>query len=547
MKSIENLVRLCIKDKKNKRIVLLLTLFAFLGSVYLIPLEIVKAKMLPGKDSNTFNIYVDLPSGSSVSQTKNVTDEIVKILQVEKEILDVEVFLGTSSPLDFAGLVKMSALKSGENFAEIVVNIMKKHDREEPSYLMAQRLRIKINDVVSKISPNTVIKMVEPPAGPPTLAAVVAEIYGKNYNSIEKLANKVSTVFKNTKGLVDIDVIGDDDYDKYALILDYEKIKRYKLEVSSITDLISTAFDGRIINAKNSPKSSTQIDLFMRMKQRNLDINQAISTLKVKNANGVMYSLKDFVKVKKEKASKTIYSKDLNLMLNVVAETDMVSQIYPLLDARTFILENFGDEYEVKSSNMLNLELIEKKTGEHLKLVWDGELKVTLDTFRDLGGAFIAALILIFLLMVVYYKNFALSGIVLIASFLSIIGVIVGHFIVDVFTTHTFFLTATSLIGFIALIGISSRNGLLLIDFTKHLIKEGHDKKEAIIKSASIRAKPIFLTAASIILASTLLASDAVFGGLGVALIFGTVSAVIASLVVVPVLIDNLDVKKLMD
>ena len=541
MNSINNLVHLCIKNKKNKTIVLLVTLFAFLFSIYLLPLEVVKAKMLPGKDSNTFTVYVDLPTGSSIYETKKVTDGVVGVLQKEKEVLDSEVFLGTSSPLDFAGLVKMSGLKSGENFAEIVVNILKKHDREEPSFLMAQRLRIEINKVVEKINPKATIKMVEPPAGPPVLAAIVAEIYGDNYNSIEKLAKRVEKVFKKTDGLVDIDIIGDDDYEKYEYILDYEKIKRLGIRVSSVTDLLETAFNGKVINTKNSSKYSTQIDLFMRTKQRDFDVENALSSLKVKSSNGNLVPLVSIVKVKKVKNEKTIYSKDLKTMLNVVAETDMVSQIYPLLDARTFIKENFGDEYKVTSANMLNLWLTDKKTGEKLKLVWDGELKVTLDTFRDLGGAFIAALVLIFLLMVVYYKNFALSGIVLLSSFLSIIGVIFGHLFVDIVTTHTFFLTATSLIGFIALIGISSRNALLLIDFTKHLVANGTEKKEAIATSASIRAKPIILTAASIILASILLANDAVFGGLGVSLIFGTIAAVIASIFVVPVLIDNID------
>jgi multidrug efflux pump subunit AcrB len=547
MNSIKNLVHLCIKNKKNKTIVLLVTLFAFLFSVYLIPLEIVKAKMLPGKDSNTFTVYVDLPTGSSIYQTKKVTDGVVGVLQKEKEVLDSEVFLGTSSPLDFAGLVKMSGLKSGENFAEIVVNILKKHDRDEPSFLMAQRLRVEINKVVEKINPNATIKMVEPPAGPPVLAAIVAEIYGNDYNSIEKLARRVEKVFKKTDGLVDIDIIGDDDYEKYEYVLDYEKIKRLGITVNSVTDLLEIAFNGKVINTKNSSKYSTQIDLFMRTKQRDFDVENALSSLKVKSSNGNLVPLVSIVKVKKVKNEKTIYSKDLKPMLNVVAETDMVSQIYPLLDARTFIKENFGDEYEVTSANMLNLWLTDKKTGEKLKLVWDGELKVTLDTFRDLGGAFIAALVLIFLLMVVYYRNFALSGIVLLSSFLSIIGVIFGHLFVDIVTTHTFFLTATSLIGFIALIGISSRNALLLIDFTKQLVATGTEKKEAIATSASIRAKPIILTAASIILASLLLANDAVFGGLGVSLIFGTIAAVIASIFVVPVLIDNIDESVLKD
>jgi multidrug efflux pump subunit AcrB len=215
------------------------------------------------------------------------------------------------------------------------------------------------------------------------------------------------------------------------------------------------------------------------------------------------------------------------------------------MDARNVILDTFVDEYEIHKIGLFNLELIDKKTAERYELLWDGEMEVTLDTFVDLGGAFIAALILIFLLMVIYYKSFILSGVVLLGSFLSIIGVIFGHLIMDIFTTDTFFLTATSLIGFIALIGISSRNSLLLIDFTKSLmIDKGMHKKEAIAYATATRAKPIFLTAAAIILASTLLASDAVFGGLGVSLIFGTIAAVIASLVVVPVLIHNSDLER---
>jgi len=173
-------------------------------------------------------------------------------------------------------------------------------------------------------------------------------------------------------------------------------------------------------------------------------------------------------------------------------------------------------------------------------LRWDGEMKVSLDTFRDLGGAFISALILIFLLLVIYYKSYAIAGIVLLGSFLSLIGVIVGHWVANWFTSETFFLTATSLIGFIALIGISSRNSLLLIDFAKSLMEfHGMEKRRAIAVAAATRAKPIMLTAVAIILGSALLAGDPVFGGLGVALISGTVAAVFVSLLFVPVLMDN--------
>jgi multidrug efflux pump subunit AcrB len=170
-------------------------------------------------------------------------------------------------------------------------------------------------------------------------------------------------------------------------------------------------------------------------------------------------------------------------------------------------------------------------------------MKVSLDTFRDLGGAFIAALVLMFLLIVVYYKSFALSGIVLVGSFLSIIGVIIGHWITDkiqlaLLDTH-FFLTATSLIGFISLMGISARSSLLLIDFTKSLTNEGMEKKRAIAKATATRAKPILLTALAIILGSLLLATDPIFGGLGVALIFGSMAATLVSLFFIPILMDN--------
>ena len=176
-------------------------------------------------------------------------------------------------------------------------------------------------------------------------------------------------------------------------------------------------------------------------------------------------------------------------------------------------------------------------------LRWDGEMKVSLDTFRDLGGAFIAALVLMFLLMVVYYKSFALSGIVLTGSFLSIIGVLFGHYITDqialIFTGVNFFLTATSLIGFISLMGISARSSLLLIDFSKSLIADGIERKRAIAIATATRAKPIMLTAVAIILGSLLLATDPIFGGLGIALIFGSMAATLVSLFFVPVLMDN--------
>ena len=345
----------------------------------------------------------------------------------------------------------------------------------------------------------------------------------------------------------------DEIYDTFKLIPIKDKVSRSGLSVDQINKILYLAFEGMNVAVKDTINANHQIGIFVSLSKetKNLQdnslqtIKNKLSSLNLMNQKGMMVPLTEVVEIIKVQSNPKIYQKNLKPMVNVIATTDMVSQVYPLLEARDTMIEHFAKEYEVlkvpgMSTYMFDLELKDTQTGEVHLLRFDGEMKVTLDTFRDLGGAFIAALVLIFLLLVIYYKSFAISGIILAGSFLSIIGVIIGHFVADIITAQTFFLTATSLIGFIALMGISSRNSLLLIDFTNTLIQEKQiEKKRAIAIASNTRAKPIMLTAIAIILGSSLLASDPVFGGLGVALISGTVAAVIVSLVFIPVLMDN--------
>ena len=549
----EKLVREGVQSSKQRKIILIGTLIAFILSVLMIaPTKLVLAKMLPGKNNDTFNVYVTLANGNSIEQTKKVTDCVSGFIVQEKEVLDTEVFLGMGSPLDFAGLIKGSQFKNNENLAEIVVNITKKHHRDEPSYLMVQRMRPLIQNSCEKLYPNTNISFVEPPAGPPTMAALVMEVYGNNASDIRKISKRIETIFKETEGLVDIDTMEDEIYDTFEVIVNSTKIAKSGVDVKQLNNILYLAFEGMQIAVKNSDKYNDQIPIYLSLSQdskrftnKNLEsVKVKLTSLKLMNQMGMMIPITELVNIVPKKSNPMIMTKDLHLMTNVLAETDMVSQVYPLIEAKHSIMKQFSDDYNVKEVGLFNLKITDKKSGASFDLIWDGEMKVTIDTFIDLGAAFIAALILIFLLMVIYYKSYTLSGIILLGSFLSIIGVIVGHWIMDLFTADTFFLTATSLIGFIALIGISSRNSLLLIDFTKSLMRDkGLSKAEAIAYSTATRAKPIFLTAIAIMLASTLLAGDAVFGGLGVALIFGTIAAVVASLIVVPVLLFMSDLE----
>ena len=544
----EGIIYSILDSKPKKFLVLFLTFLAFIGSLWMFPTSLVLAKMLPGKSANTYSIYVDLPSGSSHVETSKVTTCIVDILKKESEVRDIEIFSGLGAPLDYAGLVKGSAFKRGENVAEIVVNLTDLETRDEKSFSMTHRLRPVLQDACSIIKKGTSIKMVEEPAGPPTLAAIVVELYGEDGAGLSSLGARIKEILKETDGLVDVDTLEDDIYEKFELGIDKKKIIRSGLSIKQVNEILYLAFEGSEITVKNSNDSPEQIPLFLVLSQDSkslktfskISLERKLSSLKLVNNKGYMVPLNELVSVRLAKSRPAIMSKNLQRVLVIVAETDMVSQVYPLLDARSEIKEKLGDDFEITSGSLFNLNLVDRKTNAEYSLVWDGEMKVSMDTFRDLGAAFITALVVIFLLMVIYYKSFALSGIVLLGSFLSIIGVIVGHWVIDVFTQETFFLTATSLIGFIALMGISSRNSLLLIDFTISLIEEkGMKKRRAIANSTATRAKPIFLTAVTILLASSMLVVDPIFGGLGVALIFGTIAAVIVSLVFIPVLMDN--------
>jgi multidrug efflux pump subunit AcrB len=346
----------------------------------------------------------------------------------------------------------------------------------------------------------------------------------------------------------------DDVYTKFEIIPNVEKIISSNLSVEQVSSILYMAFKGSVVATKNSTRQQDQIPIFVSLDKETRTLSSAtkeqlelkLSRLKLLNRQGAMVPVKEVVEIIPTIADPTIYKKNMKQMVTVTAECDLVSQVYPLMDAREIMIKKLEREFTVErlvgaSTYMFDLALVHKETGEKILVRWDGEMKVSLDTFRDLGGAFISALVLMFLLMVVYYKSFALSGIVLVGSFLSIIGVIIGHYISDIIFLHFitgvhFYLTATSLIGFISLMGISARSSLLLIDFTKSLIESGIEKNRAIAISTATRAKPILLTAVAIILGSLLLATDPIFGGLGVALIFGSMASTAVSLFYIPVL-----------
>lgn len=543
---LETLILNILNSKSKIFLVYFITLVLFILSILTLPSEILKAKMLPDKDSDTFSIYIDLKDGSSKTQTKEVVNCVVQNLQENENITNISAFISQGQPIDFAGLVKQSSLKSKENQAELMVNIKRFKDRDITSYNLVNSLRTVVQEKCQK--DETVIKFIQLPAGPPVLASLVAEIYGgDSFESRRDFAIKVANIFKNQNTLVDIDILASDDFETFTLEINSNKAIISGVDLEHLKATLYLAFEGMEVSVVNDKNAQKQIPIFLRLDDSKLldnsskdALNNKLNSLKIINNQGQMITISELVSIKPTIKEAELTSKNLKPLINVIAETSNDSQIYPLLDSRNEMINSLSEDFEITKTSMLNLEFKDKKSGEKFELIFDGELQVTIDTFIDLGLAFIIALVLIFLLMVVYYKNFALSGAIVLSSFISIIGVIFAHIIMDIFTKDTFYLTATSLIGFIALIGINSRNSTLIIDFSKQLVEENNlGIKEAIAKATATRSKPIILTVLVLVFASSLIANDAVFGGLGVALIGGTLISYVVSMFFVPVIIRN--------
>jgi len=358
MKGFAKFIYNIINSRFKKFIVILLTALAFFASLMMFPTKLVLAKMLPGKSDNTYSIYIDTPTGSSIEQTKKVAECVTNILKNEKEVTNMSIFYGQGIPLDYAGLVKGASMKRTENVAEISVNLTDKHSRDEPSFLMTKRLRPIIQGECEKVVKGTVIKLIEQPSGPPTLASIVVEVQGDDLDKSRKLAVEVANILSKTEGLVDIDVMADDIFEKYQLVPNIDKVARSGLSIEQINNILYLAFEGMVIAIKNSENYSDQIPIFLILDKRSKllkngskdAIRSKLTSLNLMNQRGMMVPLVEVVDIKKVKSEPSIMHKDLKRTINVIAETDMVSQVYPLLDAREKMKEYFSKDYIVEDS-----------------------------------------------------------------------------------------------------------------------------------------------------------------------------------------------------
>ncbi|MFQ5487689.1 MAG: efflux RND transporter permease subunit [Gammaproteobacteria bacterium] len=489
----------------------------------------VELKMLPKGNKNTFNITIDMPEGTPLENTDTVAREIGDILRRHPMVTDYETYVGMAGPVDFNGMLRGATVKQGPHVAEIRVNLVDKRERHIKSAEIVLQLRDRLRPVYER-HPGANIKLVEDPPGPPVRATLLGEIYGPDYQTTRRLAKTVRNAFEETWDLVDIDDSVGDDQIQYRVTVDKEKAAAAGVDTESVATLLRDFVAGFDIGKLHAEHERQPVAIRVQLPRRFRIAPRDLDRLFVTTADGTQIPVAAIAKVEEVVAPKPIYSKDGFPVVYVSGEPATGSQVYPLLD-----LDRRLDGTELLPGIRLNtggmgFTRATPDPAFDYQMLWEGEMRLTLDVFRDLGAAFIVAIVLIYLLLVAYYSSFALPLIVMGAIPLTMIGIFPGHLI----TQQPF--TATSMIGMIALAGIVVRNSVLLIDFILDNRARDVDLKAAVLEAGAVRTRPILLTALAVIAGTSIMISDPVFGGLGVSMAFGTFASTLLTLFVIPLI-----------
>ena len=509
--------------RKLFRRLFLVGVLGLLFAVMLLPVyDRVQFKMLPKNNTNTFNITIDMPEDASLETTDRVARQIGDILRETDYVHNYETTIGRSGVVDFNGLLRGSGLNRGSHVAEIRVNLTNKHTRKATSIEIARQLRAPIAAVADRTGAN--IKLVEDPPGPPVRATILAELYGPDYQELRRIAREIRRdVFENTADVVDIDDSVTDDVTEYEVVIDHEKAALAGIATAQVTQTLQSFIAGYNAGTVHMEGEHEPVNIRLQIPLRDRISKDDLDRIFVLTPQGRKMPLSEIASITERRAEKPILHKDETPVVYVTGELGSTSQVYAVMKMRQYLLEN-----PLPGGVSLQQHFIDAPEPGQYTLRWDGEMRLTLDVFRDLGMAFAVALVLIYLVLVGYYRSFILPVIVMGAIPLTMIGVFPGHAIMGQY------FTATSMIGFIALAGIVVRNSLLLIDFIIEYRNAGHTLESAVMQAGITRLRPILLTAIAIILGTLVMIFDPVFGGLAISLIYGTFASTILTLFVIP-------------
>ena len=497
-----------------------------LVTMALVPLKRVTVKMLPFDNKSELQVIVDLPEDRTLEETASLAREMGEYLKTVPEVTDFQTYVGTAAPFNFNGLVRHYFLRQGNSVADIQVNFVDKGQRDQQSHAIAKRLRPTLKGIADRHGAR--IKVAEIPPGPPVLATLVAEIYGPDPGRRIGIAGQVKQIFTQTAGVVDVDWYVENDQPKILFEVDQEKAARSGLSVEEVSQSLRMALAGAGAGLAHLEKEKEPVELFIRMPLRKRAEIGDLQAIALPTPSGSLVPLSELVKKRDTLEDKTLYRKNLKNVTYVIGDVAGTeeSPVYAILKMkeavdRLRLPEGYGLRQYSTAQPWLE---------DTYSLKWDGEWQITYEVFRDLGVAFGAVLILIYVLIVAWFRSFVTPLVIMAPIPLTLVGILPGHWLFGAF------FTATSMIGFIALSGIIVRNSILLVDFVETEWRDKGRLDEALIMAGAVRFRPIVLTAAAVVVGSFVMIFDPIFQGLAIAMMFGAVGATVLTLVVVPLL-----------
>ena len=519
-----------------------LTVLAMLAfSLWMLVAKLVVVKLLPYDNKSELNIVIDMPEGTSLEETarvaKTIADEIVKKQNI---VTDYQIYVGTAAPFDFNGLVRHYYLRKYPWQAEIHINLVDKEHRAISSHEFAKLLRKKVHPLAKKLGVKN-LQVVEIPPGPPVLSPIVAEVYNHDYKVAQEVAWKVRQIFEESPSITDVAIYADVDRKKYRIEIDEQKAKQNGLDKRQIWAIVAMALYGYDVTTLKTTDFE-KVPLIVKFPEGKVSGIDRLLNTKIMTPLGKEVPLKELVKVEKVPVEHTIYRKNMRRVVYVCGDVagKYEAPIYSILDVRDKVL-SIPNPYGKIEEYWYHLPPAGDK---HVAIKWDGEMHITIRVFKDLGLAFAGAVFLIWVLILAWFKDYRIPGIIMAPIPLTLVGIIPGHWLMDKIMGNVFF-TATSMIGFIALAGIIIRNSILLVDFAEQRLREGVPLHVAVVESGVIRTRPVLLTAAALIVGAFVIIFDPIFNGLAVSLIFGTIGSTTLTLVLIPVMYYYSKLKRL--
>ncbi|MDJ0904822.1 MAG: efflux RND transporter permease subunit [Woeseiaceae bacterium] len=491
----------------------------------LVALQLVVLKMLPFDNKSEFQVVVDMPEGTAIEETARVLDDLAAVIETVPEVTDYQVYAGTAAPINFNGLVRQYYLRSGGNVGDIQVNLVDKGDRDRSSHDIARDVRDLLRPVAQRNDAS--VKVVEVPPGPPVISPIVAEIYGPDYEAQKQLGRELQALFSNTPDIVDIDSTVESGATRLVIEVDRQRAALLGVSQQSVATILGMALDGQDVTYVHQARERYPIPVRLEVPVASKSDLQSLLALEVRSRTGQRVPISEIASVREKRWDDAVYHKDLLPVVMVMGDMagDLDSPLYGMFDMAGQIGTLGDGSFDVEQRYISQPE-----STHYFSLKWDGEWQITYETFRDMGIAYSVGLVLIYLLVVAQFRSYLLPLIIMAPIPLTIIGVMPGHALLGAN------FTATSMIGMIALAGIIVRNSILLVDFIMEEQRAGKSLEEAVVRAASVRAKPIVLTAIAAMMGGFFILDDPIFNGLAISLIFGILISTLLTLIVIPML-----------